>query len=208
MSCTRKKDQLGLKELNPILSGSPRLVTHLNGHRRTQIQPNAANVCRHRCWWEHVHTHFQQREWPHAAQCNPAAAARCIPHYIPDFPSDIPAQCGGNLQCGGFTGLKKGEKVKGQSSYKFIMNKRGCGEWRWERNSHREILLPLQILGKQLKDNLTLRFLGKRFFQLKLLEHLWFDYGGGECHHSHHSKGNSIWFTSAQSMHTSVKTTT
>lgn len=125
MSCTRKKDQLGLTELNPILSGSPRLVTHLNGHRHTQIHPNAANVCRHRCWWEHVHTHFQQREWPHAAQCNPAAAARCIPHYIPDFPSDIPAQCGGNLQCGGFTGLKKGEKVKGQSSNKVRMNKRG-----------------------------------------------------------------------------------
>lgn len=27
-----------------------------------------------------------------------AAAARCIPNRIPDFPSDIPAQCGGNVQ--------------------------------------------------------------------------------------------------------------
>lgn len=33
-----------------------------------------------------------------------AAVARCIPNYIPEFPSDIPAQCGGNLRCGGFTG--------------------------------------------------------------------------------------------------------
>lgn len=33
-----------------------------------------------------------------------AAVARCIPNYIPEFPSDIPAQCGGNLQRGDFTG--------------------------------------------------------------------------------------------------------
>lgn len=46
----------------------------------------------------------------------------CIPNYIPEFPSDIPVQCGGNLQCGCFTDgeavLKQGEMVKGQISYK------------------------------------------------------------------------------------------
>lgn len=42
--------------------------------------------------------------WPNVTPT--AAVARCIPNYIPEFLSDIPAQCGGNLQRGGFTGRK------------------------------------------------------------------------------------------------------
>ena len=29
-----------------------------------------ANAHKHRCWGAHVHTHIQQRKWPHAAQRN------------------------------------------------------------------------------------------------------------------------------------------
>lgn len=57
-----------------------------------------------------------------------AAAARCIPNCIPEIPSDIPAQCGGNLQCGDFTGrqavLHRGEEVKGRILHKVRGRKR------------------------------------------------------------------------------------
>lgn len=39
-----------------------------------------------------------------------AAAARRIPNHIPDFPSDIPAQCGGNVQRRGK--VKWGDKAE------------------------------------------------------------------------------------------------
>jgi len=51
-----------------------------------------------------------------------AAGACCIPNSIPQFHSDIPAQCGGNVQRGGF---RQSEEVKGQIAYKVRKITRG-----------------------------------------------------------------------------------
>lgn len=90
--------------VNPIFSDSPLPVTHLSEltHTACKYMPQKyTDIDADECISNYVsRDHMRPITTPTAA----AAAARCIPSYIPEFPSDIPAECGGNLQCGDFTG--------------------------------------------------------------------------------------------------------
>lgn len=97
--------------LNLILSESSLPVTHLSDHTHThtcnhmqQMYTNA-DANEHMC----IPTFSRENDlmWPNVTPTTAAAAAaRCIPGCIPDFPTDIPAQCGGNLPRVGFTGTE------------------------------------------------------------------------------------------------------
>lgn len=100
------KDQVGLRESYPQLFVSSssdtlkRSLTHTHAQHMMQIYTS-----RRRCVHVQCMPTLSRESDLMRLNVTPAVAAECcIPGYIPGLPSDIPAQCGGNLQCGGFTG--------------------------------------------------------------------------------------------------------